>query len=64
MVAKKGRLNTKVNIQNRSAKTSPSLSQDQRLAWIHELLTGSSESLPYRVAGMRRPTAGDTHQRP
>jgi len=41
-----------VTIQHRSAKTSPSLSQDQRLAWIHELLTGTSESLPYRVAGM------------
>jgi hypothetical protein len=52
VVAKKARLNTNVNIQHRAAKTSPSLSQDQRLAWIHELLTGSSESLPYRVAGM------------
>jgi hypothetical protein len=28
------------------------LTQDQRLGWIHELLTGSSEALPYRVAGM------------
>jgi hypothetical protein len=52
VVAKKSRLNTSVTIQHRSAKTSPSLSQDQRLAWIHELLTGTSESLPYRVAGM------------
>lgn len=52
VVAKKSRLNTAVTIQHRSAKTSPSLSQDQRLAWIHELLTGTSESLPYRVAGM------------
>lgn len=52
VVAKKSRLNTKVVVQHRSAKTSPSLSQDQRLAWIRELLTGSSESLPYRVAGM------------
>lgn len=52
VVAKKARLNTTVTIQHRSAKTSPSLSQDQRLAWIHELLTGTSESLPYRVAGM------------
>ncbi len=52
VVAKKSRLNTKVSIQHRSAKTSPALSQDQRLAWIHELLTGTSESLPYRVAGM------------
>jgi len=30
---------------------SPSLTQDQRLAWLNELLTGSSESLQYRVAG-------------
>lgn len=52
VVAKKARLNTTVTVQHRSAKTSPSLSQDQRLAWIHELLTGTSESLPYRVAGM------------
>lgn len=52
VVAKKARLNTAVTIQHRSAKTSPLLSQDQRLAWIHELLTGTSESLPYRVAGM------------
>lgn len=41
-----------VTVRHRSAKTSPSLRQDQRLAWIHELLTGTSESLPYRVAGM------------
>lgn len=40
-------------MKRRSARTSPSLSQDQRLAWIHELLTGASESLPYRVAGIR-----------
>lgn len=52
VVAKKARLNTAVTVQHRSAKTSPSLSQDQRLAWIHELLTGTSESLPHRVAGM------------
>jgi len=52
VLAKKSRLNTTVNIEHRPAKTSPSLSQDQRLAWIHELLTGTSESLPYRVAGM------------
>ncbi|KRF18373.1 recombinase XerD [Nocardioides sp. Soil796] len=50
--AKKDRLNTTVTVQHRSAKASPSLSQDQRLAWIQELLTGTSESLPYRVAGM------------
>jgi len=52
VVAKKSRLNTVVKVERRSARTTRSLSQDQRLAWIHELLTGSSESLPYRVAGM------------
>jgi hypothetical protein len=52
VLAKKSRLNTTVNIQHRPAKTSPSLSQDQRLAWIHELLTGTSESLAYRVVGI------------
>lgn len=51
MVAAKSRLNTTVTVQHRPAKTSPSLSQDQRIAWIHELLTGTSESLTYRVAG-------------
>ncbi|MFB9732648.1 recombinase XerD [Ornithinimicrobium kibberense] len=50
--AKASGLNTQVTIRPRAAKTSPTLSQDQRLAWIHELLTGTSESLPYRVAGM------------
>jgi len=52
VVAKRSRVNSTVKIEHRSAKTSPSLSQDQRVAWIHELLTGSSESLPYRVAGL------------
>lgn len=52
VVAKRTRVNTKVAVQHRAALTSPSLTQDQRLAWIHELLTGSSDSLPYRVAGM------------
>ncbi len=52
VTAKKSRLNTKINTRRRTAKTSPSLSQDQRLAWIHELLTGTSESRPYRVAGL------------
>ena len=35
----------------RQAKTTRTLTQDQRLAWIKELLTGDAESLPYRVAG-------------
>lgn len=52
VIAKRTQLNTAVTIQHRSPRTSPSLSQDQRLAWIHELLTGTSESLPYRTAGI------------
>lgn len=52
VIAKRARINTIITVPHRSATTSPSLSQDQRLAWIHELLTGASESLPYRVAGM------------
>lgn len=50
--AKKSRLKTTVTVGHRPARSSPSLTQDQRLAWINELLTGSSESLPYRVAGL------------
>lgn len=52
VIAQRSKLNTTVEVQHRSARSSPSLSQDQRLAWIHELLTGTSESLSYRVAGM------------
>lgn len=52
VVAKRSRLNTTVTIHHRTAQATPSLSQDQRLAWINELLAGTSESLPYRVAGM------------
>lgn len=49
--ANKSQLNTAVRLENRQATTSPLLTQDERLAWIHELLTGDTESLPYRVAG-------------
>jgi len=52
VIAKRTRLNTQVAIAHRAARASPSLTQDQRLAWIRELLTGASESLPYRVAGL------------
>ncbi len=50
--AKKSKLNVAVQIGFRQAKTSPTITQDQRLAWLKELLTGDSESLPYRVAGV------------
>lgn len=50
--ARSTRLNTRVRIGHRAARSSPTLTQDQRLAWIKELLTGTSESLPYRAAGI------------
>jgi hypothetical protein len=45
------RLNTNLSLGHRAARTTPALTQDQRLAWLAELLTGTSESLPYRTAG-------------
>ena len=50
--AKKSKLNVAVQIGFRQAKTTPTITQDQRLAWLKELLAGDSESLPYRVAGV------------
>ena len=49
--AKKARLNRSVHITHQQAPPSRSLTQQQRLAWLQELLTGDSETLPYRVAG-------------
>lgn len=50
--AKKSKLNVAVLIGFRQAKTTPTITQDQRLVWIKELLTGDSETLPYRIAGI------------
>ncbi|OMH24963.1 hypothetical protein BKD30_06985 [Tersicoccus phoenicis] len=50
--ARNTRLNVSVDVGHYKARTRPTLAQDQRLAWLRELLTGSSESLPYRVAGI------------
>ncbi|WFN94807.1 hypothetical protein [Gordonia sihwensis] len=41
-----------MQLGHRAPKTTPSLTQAQRIAWISELLTGDSETLPYRVAGV------------
>jgi hypothetical protein len=49
--AKKTGTNTRVEIGHYTAKKRPAITQEQRLAWLRELLTGTSESLPYRVAG-------------
>jgi hypothetical protein len=48
---KKSKINTAVRLENQQAKSSRMLTQDQRLAWINELLTGNADLLPYRVAG-------------
>jgi hypothetical protein len=49
--AKKSKINRAVQIGHRQAATVPSITQEQRLSWIKELLTGDSETLPYRAAG-------------
>ena len=41
-----------ITMEFRMPKTTPTISQEQRLAWIRELLVGTSESLQYRVAGV------------
>lgn len=45
-------LNRKVTLGHRSAKSVRLITQDERLLWLRELITGASESLPYRVAGV------------
>ncbi|SFJ16720.1 hypothetical protein [Amycolatopsis regifaucium] len=50
--ARKARINQSVSIGHRQAKTVRTLTQEQRLEWLRELLTGTSESLPYRVAAV------------
>ncbi|WP_176458612.1 MULTISPECIES: recombinase XerD [unclassified Rhodococcus (in: high G+C Gram-positive bacteria)] len=50
--AKTIRINRTVTIAHRSPAPTITFTQDERLRWIRELLTGSSESLPYRVAGI------------
>jgi site-specific recombinase XerD len=44
--------NHRVEMGHYTAKNRPAITQDQRFAWLRELLTGTSESLPYRVAGI------------
>ena len=41
-----------MKITHQQAPPSRALTQDQRLAWLRELLDGDSESLAYRVAGI------------
>ncbi|WP_179272949.1 MULTISPECIES: recombinase XerD [unclassified Rhodococcus (in: high G+C Gram-positive bacteria)] len=50
--AKATRINRTVTIAHRSPAPTVTFTQEERLHWIRELLTGTSESLPYRVAGI------------
>jgi hypothetical protein len=45
-------INHRVEMGHYIAKSRPAITQDQRVAWLRELLTGTSESMPYRVAGI------------
>ena len=47
----RSKISTALNIDAQQPKSTRLLTQDQRLAWVKELLTGDVESLPYRVAG-------------
>lgn len=42
---------TGLTLPHRQARRQPRLTQQERLAWIRELLTGDAESLPYRITG-------------
>lgn len=44
-------INHRIEMGHYTAKTRPTITQDERFAWLRELLTGTSESLPYRIAG-------------
>jgi hypothetical protein len=49
--ASKSKINAALHLDASQAKNTRLLTQDQRLAWMKELLDGDAESLPYRVAG-------------
>ena len=50
--ATKARLNTSVQIARQQPPPSRAITQEQRLAWLKELLSGEPDSLAYRVAGV------------
>ncbi|WP_235211086.1 recombinase XerD [Nocardia brasiliensis] len=50
--ARSARINRTISIDHRQPKSVRVFTQEQRLAWLRELLTGNSESLPYRVAAI------------
>lgn len=50
--ARQSSINKSVTVRRRITQNTPTITNGQRLEWIKELLTGESESLPYRVAGI------------
>lgn len=50
--ARQSSINKSVTVRRRITQNTPAITNGQRLEWIKELLTGESESLPYRVAGI------------
>ncbi|WP_206155830.1 recombinase XerD [Cellulomonas taurus] len=50
--ARAHRLCGALTVPHRVARVRPALTQEQRVAWIGEMLAGTSESLPYRTAGV------------
>lgn len=45
-------VNRRISIGHRQPRTVRTFTQEERLEWLRELLTGDSESLPYRVAAI------------
>lgn len=50
--AREARMNTAVAIGFRQPKSVPLITQEQRIEWLRELLTGDSETLSCRIAGI------------
>lgn len=52
VIARRHRLSPRLDVPYRTPRSGPAIAQDQRTAWIGEMLVGTSESLPYRAARM------------
>lgn len=50
--ARRHRLSPRLDVPYRTPRSRPAITQEQRTAWIGEMLVGTSESLPYRTAGI------------
>ena len=52
VVCRRDRLNMVVTLGHRTARTTPEITQEQRIAWIGDLVKRRNETLSYRVAGI------------